>query len=86
MAQDMFVLIIPNNLLMYRTGKVVIKDANIGTAYFTGGGFEGRYWAAQLHFHWGVSNDLGSDHTFNGIHYPAAVIFLKPIFVTIIGL
>ena len=53
--------------------KVVIKDSSQGLANFTGGGYEGAYVAAQLHFHWGANNSLGSDHTVNGSHYPLSV-------------
>ena len=60
-------------ITMVCTEKVVIKDSSIGRANFTGGGYEGTYLAAQLHFHWGANNSLGSDHTVNGEHYPLEV-------------
>ena len=53
--------------------KVVIKPERVGNAYFTGGGFQGKYVASQLHIHWGVDDSVGSDHTFKGNHYPAEV-------------
>lgn len=53
--------------------KVVIKAERVGSAYFLGGGFQGKYVAAQLHIHWGVDDSVGSDHTFKGKHYPAEV-------------
>lgn len=55
------------------TEKVVIKDSSQGRANFSGGGYDGTYIAAQLHFHWGANNSLGSDHTVNGSHYPLSL-------------
>nr|ACO15131.1 Carbonic anhydrase 2 [Caligus clemensi] len=30
----------------------------------------GLYALAQFHFHWGVNNSIGSEHTFDGRHFP----------------
>ncbi|KAM5180676.1 carbonic anhydrase 4 [Mantella aurantiaca] len=37
----------------------------------SGGGLEGTYKASQLHFHWGSSNMLGSEHSIDGERYAA---------------
>ncbi|XP_018427118.1 PREDICTED: carbonic anhydrase 4-like [Nanorana parkeri] len=37
----------------------------------SGGGLEGTYKAAQLHFHWGNSDMLGSEHSIDGERYAA---------------
>ena len=34
------------------------------------GGLNGSYEFAQAHFHWGSVDDVGSEHTINGKHYP----------------
>lgn len=38
-----------------------------------GGGLDGQYNTAELHFHWGSSNNLGSEHSINGRKYPLEV-------------
>ncbi|CAH1780553.1 unnamed protein product [Owenia fusiformis] len=35
-----------------------------------GGGLPGTYRGVQLHFHWGSTNNQGSEHTVNGRKYP----------------
>lgn len=36
----------------------------------TGGPISGTYRLRQFHFHWGASDDRGSEHTVNGINFP----------------
>lgn len=55
------------------SAQVTIKESSIGRAYFTGGGYSGKYLASRLHFHWGPSDESGSDHSFKGKFYPAEV-------------
>ena len=43
------------------------------TAQISGGGLEGTYQFAQLHFHWGESNEQGSEHTMDGSAFPLEV-------------
>ncbi|XP_033934236.1 carbonic anhydrase-like isoform X1 [Pseudochaenichthys georgianus] len=43
-------------------------DAN--SSILTGGPISGTYRLKQFHFHWGASNDRGSEHTVNGIKSP----------------
>ena len=47
-----------------------VVAANISVA---GGGLDGRYYAAQFHFHWGSNDSVGSEHIVDGINYPAEV-------------
>ena len=54
------------------TGKVpfsfhVIKKYFL---YRLQGGLNGSYEFAQAHLHWGSTDDVGSEHTINGKHYP----------------
>ena len=39
----------------------------------TGGGLEGGYNFAQLHFHWGTVHTIGSEHTVSEESYPMEV-------------
>ena len=43
------------------------------TAQISGGGLEGTYKFAQLHFHWGDTSQQGSEHTLNGKAFPLEV-------------
>ncbi|XP_051969683.1 carbonic anhydrase 2 [Xyrauchen texanus] len=43
------------------------KDSSI----LTGGPISGTYRLKQFHFHWGASDDKGSEHTMDGKCYPA---------------
>ncbi|EFO19537.1 carbonic anhydrase 3 [Loa loa] len=36
-----------------------------------GGGFDQAYRLVQYHFHWGLHDNEGSEHTLAGLHYPA---------------
>lgn len=36
----------------------------------SGGDFRGKYIADSLHFHWGNTNNVGSEHSLNGKRYP----------------
>ncbi|GAU89155.1 hypothetical protein RvY_01739 [Ramazzottius varieornatus] len=40
------------------------------TPGLTDGSFNADYEFLQLHFHWGASDDLGSEHVIDGRHYP----------------
>jgi carbonic anhydrase len=40
------------------------------TAQISGGGLGATYQFAQLHFHWGDTKDVGSEHTLDGQAYP----------------
>jgi len=36
------------------------------TPYIADGGLIGKYNFAQMHFHWGANNSVGSEHTLGG--------------------
>lgn len=40
-------------------------------SYIKGGPFPHKYCLEQFHFHWGGSNDKGSEHLIDGQHFPA---------------
>ena len=42
----------------------------------SGGGLTGTYTTVQFHLHWGSSNDKGSEHTVDGMMYPAEVCYV----------
>ncbi|XP_033126916.1 putative carbonic anhydrase 5, partial [Anneissia japonica] len=42
-----------------------------GNYAISGGGLTDAYNAAQLHFHWGSVSSQGSEHTIDGMEYPA---------------
>lgn len=46
-------------------------------AALTDGPISGIYRLKQFHFHWGASDDRGSEHTVAGTKYPAEVTKLK---------
>lgn len=39
----------------------------------SGGLLIGTYIAYEVHFHWGMNDIVGSEHTFNGKRYPMEV-------------
>ena len=43
----------------------------------SGGGLTGIYTTVQFHLHWGSSNGNGSEHTVNGMMYPAEVCYVR---------
>lgn len=45
-------------------------------AALTGGPISGTYRLKQFHFHWGASDDRGSEHTVAGTKYAAEVLTL----------
>ena len=42
----------------------------------SGGGLTETYTTVQFHLHWGSSNDKGSEHTVDGMMYPAEVCYV----------
>ncbi len=55
---------------MANNGKT-IRITLEGDYLVRGGGLPSVYQAAQMHFHWGVDWQRGSEHTFNGRAFPA---------------
>lgn len=52
------------------TAQIDILSDKQSSTRLTGGGLNGTYYAAQLHFHWGRNDHEGSEHTFRGQKYP----------------
>ncbi|XP_029686272.1 carbonic anhydrase [Takifugu rubripes] len=46
-----------------------VDDADSST--LTGGPITGTYRLRQFHFHWGASDDRGSEHTINNVKFPS---------------
>ncbi|KAE9555132.1 hypothetical protein FO519_001627 [Halicephalobus sp. NKZ332] len=42
----------------------------------SGGGLRYNYTLLQIHFHWSDSDNHGSEHTFDGTHYPLEIHFV----------
>ncbi|XP_041349560.1 carbonic anhydrase-like [Gigantopelta aegis] len=49
------------------TVKITVSGSPI---YITGGGLEGRYRLEQFHYHWGLQNHRGSEHSIDGVYFP----------------
>uniref|UniRef100_A0A8C5QQ41 Carbonic anhydrase n=1 Tax=Leptobrachium leishanense TaxID=445787 RepID=A0A8C5QQ41_9ANUR len=49
----------------------VVSDDKENASVVKGGPLQGTYHLNQFHFHWGPSNDFGSEHTVNGKGYAA---------------
>ena len=45
----------------------------------SGGGLPGVYTTVQFHLHWGSNNNKGSEHTMDGLMYPAEVCYLDDV-------
>ena len=43
----------------------------------SGGGLPGTYTTVQFHLHWGSNNNQGSEHTVDGMMYPAEVCYVQ---------
>uniref|UniRef100_A0A1I7RJC6 Carbonic anhydrase n=1 Tax=Bursaphelenchus xylophilus TaxID=6326 RepID=A0A1I7RJC6_BURXY len=68
-----------------KTGNVSIKnnghsvmisgfaDWGENQPYIYGGDLETKYQLIQIHFHWGPTNDVGSEHSIGTLHYPIEV-------------
>ncbi|CAH3194834.1 unnamed protein product [Porites evermanni] len=50
-------------------------DSNVYNV--SGGDLTGTYTTVQFHLHWGSSNDKGSEHTVDGVMYPAEIHFVS---------
>ena len=55
-------------------GLEISFDSNVYNV--SGGGLTGTYTTVQFHLHWGSSNDKGSEHTVDGMMYPAEVCYV----------
>ena len=46
----------------------------------SGGGLPGVYTTVQFHLHWGSNNNKGSEHTMDGLMYPAEVCYFDDMY------
>ncbi|XP_067000485.2 carbonic anhydrase 2 [Anabrus simplex] len=63
----------PHNMTLTNTGHTIQVSGRWedgDSPFVTGGPLEGEYVFAQLHFHWGSSDDSGSEHTVHNISFP----------------
>ncbi|KAH3754256.1 carbonic anhydrase-like [Dreissena polymorpha] len=51
-------------------GHTVQCGLNDKTMEISGGGLRDTYVAEQFHFHWGATDERGSEHSLNGKHFP----------------
>ena len=49
----------------------------------SGGGLIHTYTLRQFHFHWAASNDLGTEHTVDGVSAPLEVVSVKIYLITV---
>ena len=61
------------NFTATNTGKGLKISFDSNVYNVSGGGLIGTYITFQFHLHWGSSNDKGSEHTVDGMMYPAEV-------------
>ena len=50
-----------------------VKVKTVGKFYIANGGLPNVYKTAQLHFHWGLEDDQGSEHQIDSASYPMEV-------------
>lgn len=55
---------------MANNGHTVQVSLNNAKCEITGAGLPGTYVAEQFHFHWGATDNRGSEHDVNGRHFP----------------
>nr|ATC20500.1 dual domain-carbonic anhydrase [Tridacna squamosa] len=61
-------------LLLTNNGHTVVLNVNNASATkMFGGGLDGEYYAAQLHYHWGADDHTGSEHVIDGRYSPLEV-------------
>ncbi|XP_065570447.1 carbonic anhydrase-like [Artemia franciscana] len=62
----------PKRITMKNNGHTAVLSMDIDrTPYIADGGLIGKYNFAQMHFHWGANNSVGSEHTLGGSSYAA---------------
>lgn len=58
------------SLTLHNNGHTAVIKVTGGDLFIEGGGLPGRFKTAQFHFHWGHSDNEGSEHTFDGHKFP----------------
>ncbi|XP_045171211.2 carbonic anhydrase-like [Mercenaria mercenaria] len=58
------------NYTVENNGHTVQVDLNEKNSEISGGGLPGTFVAEQFHFHWGATDERGSEHDVNGVHFP----------------
>ncbi|XP_071495386.1 carbonic anhydrase 4-like [Diadema antillarum] len=59
------------NLDIKNNGHSVQVTLPSNSYFIKGGGLSGKYQALQFHFHWGSDSTKGSEHSVDGVTYPA---------------
>ncbi|XP_048778796.2 carbonic anhydrase 2-like isoform X1 [Ostrea edulis] len=57
-------------LKLENNGHTVKVKVEGGDLHVSGGGLPGKFKPAQFHFHWGHSDNEGSEHTYDGHRFP----------------
>ncbi|XP_060554449.1 carbonic anhydrase 12-like [Ruditapes philippinarum] len=65
-----FDVVSSKNYTVENNGHTVQVDLNAKTSEIRGGGLPGTFVAEQFHFHWGATDERGSEHDVNGKHFP----------------
>jgi Eukaryotic-type carbonic anhydrase. len=72
---------------LYRTSMYVLSVQLSGrwelVPYISGGPLEGEYVFSQLHFHWGTSDNIGSEHTVGNFRYLAYLLIQVELSLTV---
>ena len=55
------------------TVQIQLNEDATSKLSFTGTGLKGSYVLSQIHFHWGLEDEIGSEHTVNNIQFPAEI-------------
>ena len=64
------------NFTAKNTGKGLNIEFDSHVFNVSGGDLNGTYTTVQFHLHWGSSNYNGSEHTVDGMMYPAEVCYV----------
>ena len=56
-------------------GLTISFDSNVYNV--SGGNLPGTFTTVQFHLHWGSNNSQGSEHTVDGMMYPAEVCYVR---------
>ncbi|CAH3111112.1 unnamed protein product, partial [Porites lobata] len=65
------------NFTAKNSGKSLKVSMDSHICNVSGGGLPGVYTTVQFHLHWGSNNNKGSEHTMDGLMYPAEIHFVS---------